>query len=185
MTNDDPEGPQEAQSAAVEDEVAPDSAHTIARRQLLRENERRARHRGMRRARGPRRRLHRCASLSRRSSRMAPGGQGRTFQSGRDRQRRVHRRIAFALGGRTAKTSAWLRRLSEDEFVAFSVNCSHLGCPVRWIREALLFMCPCHGGVYYEDGRVAAGPPPHPLTRYPVRIQNGEVAIRADPIPIG
>jgi menaquinol-cytochrome c reductase iron-sulfur subunit len=87
--------------------------------------------------------------------------------------------------GVTAKTSAWLRRLSEDEFVAFSVNCSHLGCPVRWIREALLFMCPCHGGVYYEDGRVAAGPPPHPLTRYPVRIQNGEVAIRADPIPIG
>ena len=46
-------------------------------------------------------------------------------------------------------------------------------------------MCPCHGGVYYEDGRVAAGPPPHPLTRYPVRVQNGEVAIRSDPIPIG
>jgi menaquinol-cytochrome c reductase iron-sulfur subunit len=39
--------------------------------------------------------------------------------------------------------------------------------------------------VYYEDGRVAAGPPPHPLTRYPVRIEAGEVEIRTDPIPIG
>ena len=87
--------------------------------------------------------------------------------------------------GVTAKTAAWLRRISEDEFVAFSVNCAHLGCPVRWIEDARLFMCPCHGGVYNEDGSVAAGPPPHGLTRYPVRVENGEVAIRTAPIPIG
>jgi menaquinol-cytochrome c reductase iron-sulfur subunit len=87
--------------------------------------------------------------------------------------------------GVTSRTAAWLRRVSETEFVAFSVNCAHLGCPVRWMEDARLFMCPCHGGVYYEDGRVAAGPPPHPLTRYPVRIQDGAVEIRTDPIPIG
>jgi menaquinol-cytochrome c reductase iron-sulfur subunit len=87
--------------------------------------------------------------------------------------------------GVTAKTSAWLRRVAEGEFVAFSVNCAHLGCPVRWLDKARLFMCPCHGGVYYEDGRVAAGPPPHPLTRYPVRINDEQVEIRTEPIPIG
>jgi menaquinol-cytochrome c reductase iron-sulfur subunit len=87
--------------------------------------------------------------------------------------------------GVTAKTAAWLRRVSEDEFVAFSVNCAHLGCPVRWMEDARLFMWPCHGGVYYEDGRVAAGPPPHGLTRFPVRIEKGEVEIRTAPIPIG
>jgi len=87
--------------------------------------------------------------------------------------------------GVTAKTSAWLRRVSANEFLAFSVNCAHLGCPVRWMEKARLFMCPCHGGVYYEDGRVAAGPPPHPLTQYPVRIAAGQVEIRTDPIPIG
>jgi len=87
--------------------------------------------------------------------------------------------------GVTAKTSAWLRRESEETFVAFAVNCAHLGCPVRWMEQARLFMCPCHGGVYYEDGRVAAGPPPHPLTQYPVRIAAGQVEIRTDPIPIG
>jgi menaquinol-cytochrome c reductase iron-sulfur subunit len=87
--------------------------------------------------------------------------------------------------GVTSKTSAWLRRIDAEQFVAFSVNCAHLGCPVRWIEDARLFMCPCHGGVYYEDGRVAAGPPPHPLTRYPVRVNDGQVEIRTDPIPIG
>jgi menaquinol-cytochrome c reductase iron-sulfur subunit len=87
--------------------------------------------------------------------------------------------------GVTAKSAAWLRRTAEQEFVAFSVNCAHLGCPVRWLEGARLFMCPCHGGVYYEDGRVAAGPPPHDLTRYPIRIRDGEVEISTQPIPIG
>jgi menaquinol-cytochrome c reductase iron-sulfur subunit len=86
--------------------------------------------------------------------------------------------------GVTSRTAAWLRRVSDGEFLAFSVNCAHLGCPVRWMEDARLFMCPCHGGVYYEDGRVAAGPPPHPLTRYPVRVQDGDVEVRTDPIPI-
>ena len=87
--------------------------------------------------------------------------------------------------GVTSKTAAWLRRVSETVFVAFSVNCAHLGCPVRWLQDARLFMCPCHGGVYYEDGTVAAGPPPHPLAQYPVRVTDGQVEIRTDPIPIG
>jgi menaquinol-cytochrome c reductase iron-sulfur subunit len=87
--------------------------------------------------------------------------------------------------GVTARTAAWLRRVADEEFIAFSVNCAHLGCPVRWIEKAHLFMCPCHGGVYYEDGSVAAGPPPHGLTRYAVRVTAGQVEIRTDPIPIG
>ena len=86
--------------------------------------------------------------------------------------------------GVTAKSAAWLRRDSQQEFTAFSVNCTHLGCPVRWLDTANLFMCPCHGGVYYNDGVVAAGPPPKPLPRYPVRIQNGQVEIRTSPLPI-
>jgi quinol---cytochrome c reductase iron-sulfur subunit, bacillus type len=86
--------------------------------------------------------------------------------------------------GVTANTAAWLRRVSADEFVAFSVNCTHLGCPVRWLQEANLFMCPCHGGVYYADGAVAAGPPPQPLTRYAVRVRDGEVELRTGAIHI-
>ena len=89
-----------------------------------------------------------------------------------------------AWAGVTAKTAAWLRRVTEEKFVAFSVNCAHLGCPVRWLPEAQLFMCPCHGGVYYADGTVAAGPPPHSLSQYATRINGDDVQIHTEPIPI-
>ena len=86
--------------------------------------------------------------------------------------------------GVTAKSAAWLRRESESKLVAFSAHCSHLGCPVRWEQNAQLFMCPCHGGVYYRDGSVAAGPPPKGLTQIEVRINKADVEIRTAPVPI-
>lgn len=86
--------------------------------------------------------------------------------------------------GVTAKTAAWLRRESAEQFLAFSVDCTHLGCPVRWLPDANLFMCPCHGGVFYANGTVASGPPPKPLTKYPVRVEGGMVQILTSPLPI-
>ena len=85
--------------------------------------------------------------------------------------------------GVTARTAAWLRRVDETTFTAFAANCTHLGCPVRWLPDARLFMCPCHGGVYDEAGRVTAGPPPRPLARYDVRVREGQVEIRTMPLP--
>lgn len=86
--------------------------------------------------------------------------------------------------GVSARSAAWLRRIDETNFEAFSINCTHLGCPVNWIQSAELFMCPCHGGVYNQEGQVVAGPPPLPLTKYPVRVQSGQVEILTSPIPI-
>jgi menaquinol-cytochrome c reductase iron-sulfur subunit len=86
--------------------------------------------------------------------------------------------------GVTAKAAAWLRRESESQLIAFSAHCSHLGCPVRWEDKAQLFMCPCHGGVYYKDGTVAAGPPPKPLTKIEVRINKNNIEIKTAPVPI-
>ena len=84
--------------------------------------------------------------------------------------------------GVTARRTAWLRRVTNDSFTAFAINCTHLGCPVRWEAKAELFLCPCHGGVYYSNGDVAGGPPPRPLHQYPVRIQQGQVEIEIDPV---
>lgn len=86
--------------------------------------------------------------------------------------------------GETSKTASWLRRTIDDKFIAFSVNCTHLGCPVRWMPDAGIFLCPCHGGVYNQDGTYAAGPPPGDLSRYPVRVRNGYVEIQASEVPI-
>lgn len=91
---------------------------------------------------------------------------------------------AVPWAGLTSKTAAWLYRQGTQQFVAYSVNCSHLGCPVRWEADAKLFMCPCHGGVYYQNGSVAAGPPPRGLTQYPVRVQGERVEILTSPAPI-
>jgi quinol---cytochrome c reductase iron-sulfur subunit, bacillus type len=85
--------------------------------------------------------------------------------------------------GQTARTALWLRRTAEREFVAFGLNCTHLGCPVNWRPGAELFLCPCHGGVYYADGSVAGGPPPRPLVRYEVRIiENDRVQVLTRPL---
>lgn len=86
--------------------------------------------------------------------------------------------------GVTAETAAWLRKIDDSNFIAFSVNCRHLGCPVRWIADADLFMCPCHGGVYYSDGTVAGGPPPEALAKYQVRVRDGSVEIHTGPVPL-
>jgi len=91
---------------------------------------------------------------------------------------------ALPWGGVTEKTGSWLRRDDTTHFTAFSLNCQHLGCPVRWEAGARLFMCPCHGGIYYADGTVAAGPPPRSLQTYPTRIHNGQVEIHTSPIPL-
>jgi menaquinol-cytochrome c reductase iron-sulfur subunit len=86
--------------------------------------------------------------------------------------------------GEAARTAAWLRRVDADRFIAFAINCTHLGCPVRWTPQAELFFCPCHGGVYYDDGSVAAGPPPRPLSRYAVRVRAQQVEIQASALPV-
>ncbi len=85
--------------------------------------------------------------------------------------------------GYAARNAAWVRRDDSDEFAAFTTYCTHVGCAVRWEEGARLFLCPCHGGAFHADGSVAAGPPPRPLDRYPIRIRDGRVEIRTEGIP--
>jgi quinol---cytochrome c reductase iron-sulfur subunit, bacillus type len=69
--------------------------------------------------------------------------------------------------------AAWVYRTGERNFVIYNVHCTHVGCPVTWSPQARRFFSPCHGGVFDADGRVLAGPPPRPLDRYEVKIDNG------------
>ena len=85
--------------------------------------------------------------------------------------------------GKTADIPCWVRHIRGNKFQVFAINCAHLGCPVRWFKESGLFMCPCHGGVYYEDGQVAAGPPPRGLYEYEYKVKRDELWVRAGRIP--
>ena len=77
----------------------------------------------------------------------------------------------------------WVRRIQGQTFQVFAVNCTHLGCPVRWFQESGLFMCPCHGGVYYEDGTRSAGPPPRGLFEYEYKIDQGQLWVKGGQMP--
>lgn len=106
------------------------------------------------------------------------------FEVGSTRLVRFQDADPVAWSGVSSESAAWLRRDSEQAFTAFSVNCAHLGCPVRWEQTVGLFMCPCHGGIYYKDGTVAAGPPPRGLTQYHTRLNGPDVELLTAPIPI-
>ena len=96
------------------------------------------------------------------------------------------RRVTFAnpirqpWDGMVAHTGVFVRYEGRNEketdetrahkFLILAVNCAHLGCPVEWFQESGLFMCPCHGGVYYADGERASGPPPRGLFRCVYRV---------------
>jgi Rieske Fe-S protein len=85
--------------------------------------------------------------------------------------------------GETAKVACWVRRISAQQFQVFAVNCAHLGCPVRWFAQSKLFMCPCHGGAYYEDGQRASGPPERGLFEYRYKLAGDSLVIHAGDMP--
>jgi hypothetical protein len=70
-----------------------------------------------------------------------------------------------------------VRRIAAQQFQVFAINCAHLGCPVRWFAQSKLFLCPCHGGAYYEDGTRASGPPERGLFQYRYRIAGDSLEI--------
>lgn len=63
------------------------------------------------------------------------------------------------------------------DFIAMSNICTHLGCRVRWISEQGEFFCPCHNGVFDKQGNVVSGPPPRPLDRYEVKVEDDQIFV--------
>jgi Rieske Fe-S protein len=85
--------------------------------------------------------------------------------------------------GETANIPCWVRNVDGEKFQVFAINCAHLGCPVRWFPQSGLFMCPCHGGVYYSDGSRASGPPERGLFEYAYKVEQDKLLIKAGEMP--
>jgi Rieske Fe-S protein len=73
--------------------------------------------------------------------------------------------------------AAFILTENNRDFIAMSNICTHLGCRVRWIAERQQFLSPCHNGVFDKYGNVVSGPPPRPLDRYPVKVENDQLFI--------
>lgn len=85
--------------------------------------------------------------------------------------------------GVSGRSAAYVRRTGQSDFKVLAINCTHLGCPVSWFPQSGLFLCPCHGGVYYADGQRASGPPPRGLYEFAVRIERGRLKILTGHLP--
>ena len=106
-----------------------------------------------------------------------------SFQPARPAWPRTAIPSRIAWDGETADIPCWVRNVDGQNFQVFAINCAHLGCPVRWFPQSNLFMCPCHGGVYYQDGSHASGPPPRGLFQYSYKVEDGKLFIKAGETP--
>lgn len=69
-----------------------------------------------------------------------------------------------------------LVRVTEERFVAYDQQCTHLLCPVVPKPRDGKLHCPCHNGWFdLESGRPLAGPPRRPLPRVTVEVRDGVV----------
>jgi menaquinol-cytochrome c reductase iron-sulfur subunit len=117
-------------------------------------------------------------------------GQVADFPQGQTRMVTFDNPIRQPWDGMVARTGVYVRYEGRDEreadeskahtFLVLAVNCAHLGCPVEWFQESGLFMCPCHGGVYYANGERASGPPPRGLYHCVYRVKRADGAIRLE-----
>lgn len=105
------------------------------------------------------------------------------FPSGTTRLATYRNPVHRPWDGKTADIPCWVRSIDGSKFQVFAINCAHLGCPVRWFEQSRLFLCPCHGGAYYEDGSRASGPPPRGLFEYEYKVEKGDLWVKGGFIP--
>jgi Rieske Fe-S protein len=84
--------------------------------------------------------------------------------------------LLFSVSGKQRKTRVFIVS-SAAGLVVLSATCSHLGCLVNYQKEKQEFVCPCHGGRYDMSGKNIAGPPPMPLTQFPIKVLDGTIHV--------
>ena len=62
-------------------------------------------------------------------------------------------------------------------FKAFTAVCTHQGCLVGSVSDAMI-LCPCHGSTYsITDGSVTGGPAPAPLAPVPLTVSGDTLTL--------
>ena len=73
-----------------------------------------------------------------------------------------------------------LIRTPSGELRAFSAICTHLACIVQYRADLGHIWCACHNGHFDLSGKNSAGPPPRPLERYIVKVQQERIVVSLD-----
>lgn len=83
---------------------------------------------------------------------------------------------------------AWISFETEDglpvlltrrngKYIAFDGTCTHMGCPVTPDTKSGGFFCPCHAGVFDDEGNVLSGPPEAPLRKLGVAVSGDQLLV--------
>lgn len=62
-----------------------------------------------------------------------------------------------------------------SKVTAFDPSCPHLGCHVEYKARKRRYVCPCHGGVFDDEGNRISGPPPRGLRKIAARVEEGRI----------
>lgn len=84
--------------------------------------------------------------------------------------------------------SCWVIPSVGGTFLVVNGRCTHLGCAFSWKTDgeyAQKFYCPCHDGVYDQEGRVLDGPPPRPLDRLETKVENENLFVLYQDFQVG
>jgi menaquinol-cytochrome c reductase iron-sulfur subunit len=81
----------------------------------------------------------------------------------------------------------WVRRKGKgpEDIAVLSPICPHLGCPVNWHPGQAQFVCPCHGGIFNNDGGQISGPPPRSMDPLDFEVRAGRLWVRWQDFKIG
>jgi len=73
---------------------------------------------------------------------------------------------------------AMLIHHKDGTWVALTAVCTHLGCTVQYEPQLNRIHCACHGGTYDANtGANISGPPPRPLRRFKVAVNDTGVQV--------
>ena len=74
---------------------------------------------------------------------------------------------------------------TEDDVLALSEVCTHLGCRVPYIDENTRFECPCHGSKFTREGNYIEGPAPRGMDEYATEVVDGVILVDTSEVIAG
>ncbi|MBL7976098.1 MAG: Rieske (2Fe-2S) protein [Candidatus Kapabacteria bacterium] len=62
-----------------------------------------------------------------------------------------------------------------DEYKGLLLVCTHAACTLHFAEKSDTFLCGCHGGEFYKNGKVKTPPPQKDMTMITVRQHGDEL----------
>ena len=77
-----------------------------------------------------------------------------------------------------SEKSVYVTKGANGQLRVLSSICPHLGCSVAWNDVKTQFVCPCHVGVFAQDGALVSGPPPRSMDELETKVEDGRLKAR-------